>query len=63
MPMRSAVPQSADVLTLAVEVLAAQGLSGAAARAALSSMARERGLPVSRCAALIVAAVDGRIGR
>jgi hypothetical protein len=62
MLVRTAVPQSTDVVALAVEVLAAQGLSGAAARAALSSMARERGLPVARCAALVVAAVDGRVG-
>ncbi|MEU9692780.1 hypothetical protein [Amycolatopsis japonica] len=62
MLVRSDSPPTADVLGLALEVLAAQGLRGEAARAALDAMARERGLPVKRCAALIVAAVDGRTG-
>lgn len=55
------VPPSADVISLALKVLATQGLPGPAARAALETMARERRLPVKRCAALIVAAVDGRV--
>ncbi|MEU8413451.1 hypothetical protein AB0C24_11715 [Amycolatopsis japonica] len=59
MLVRSDSPPASDVLGLALEVLAAQGLRGEAARAALDAMARERGLPVKRCAALIVAAVDG----
>ncbi|MFI5564029.1 hypothetical protein ACIA2T_32480 [Amycolatopsis japonica] len=59
MLVRSDSPPTADVLGLALEVLAAQGLRGEAARAALDAMARERGMPVKRCAALIVAAVDG----
>ncbi|WP_308436864.1 hypothetical protein [Amycolatopsis oliviviridis] len=46
---------------MAMKVLAAQGLDGQAARAALDTMARERGLTVERCAALVVAAVDGRV--
>ncbi|KFZ80383.1 hypothetical protein ED92_23800 [Amycolatopsis sp. MJM2582] len=62
MLVRSDSPPTADVIGLALEVLAAQGLRGEAARAALDAMARERGLPVKRCAALIVAAVDGRTG-
>ncbi|MFE5503560.1 hypothetical protein ACFQ73_13450 [Amycolatopsis japonica] len=62
MLVRSESPPTADVIGLALEVLAAQGLRGEAARAALDAMARERGLPVKRCAALIVAAVDGRTG-
>ncbi|MGY6650705.1 hypothetical protein ACXIZN_00935 [Amycolatopsis sp. TRM77291] len=52
---------AADVVELALKVLAAEGLHGRAAHAALEAMARERGLPVKRCAALIVAAVDGRV--
>ncbi|MFE5570673.1 hypothetical protein ACFQ68_37165 [Amycolatopsis japonica] len=59
MLVRSDSPPASDVLGLALEVLAAQGLRGEAARAALDAMARERGLPIKRCAALIVAAVDG----
>ncbi|WET77955.1 hypothetical protein P3102_28340 [Amycolatopsis sp. QT-25] len=55
------VPSSADVISLALRVLGTQGLRGQAARAALEAMARERRLPVKRCAALIVAAVDGRV--
>ncbi|MGK4595457.1 hypothetical protein [Amycolatopsis sp. w19] len=62
MLVRSDSPPTADVIGLALEVLAAQGLRGEAARAALDAMARERGLPIKRCAALIVAAVDGRTG-
>ncbi|OKJ91917.1 hypothetical protein [Amycolatopsis sp. CB00013] len=62
MLVRSDSPLTADVIGLALEVLAAQGLRGEAARAALDAMARERGLPIKRCAALIVAAVDGRTG-
>ncbi|SEC97184.1 hypothetical protein SAMN04489727_5812 [Amycolatopsis tolypomycina] len=62
MPVRTATPPATDVVGLALEVLAAQGLNRAAAQAALSSMARERGLTVARCAALVVAAVDGRVG-
>ncbi|MDQ7807883.1 hypothetical protein Q5425_29455 [Amycolatopsis sp. A133] len=62
MPARTATPPTADVVGVALEVLAAQGLSRPAAHAALVSMARERGLTVARCAALIVAAVDGRMG-
>ncbi|RSN65205.1 hypothetical protein DMH01_02055 [Amycolatopsis sp. WAC 04182] len=52
---------AADVVELALKVLAAEGLHGQAAHAALEAMARERGLPVKRCAELIVAAVDGRV--
>ncbi|RSN27179.1 hypothetical protein DMC61_25460 [Amycolatopsis sp. WAC 04169] len=62
MLVRSDSPPTADVIGLALKVLAAQGLRGEAARAALDAMARERGLPVKRCAALIDAAVDGRTG-
>ncbi|AGM08762.1 hypothetical protein AB0E55_29875 [Amycolatopsis keratiniphila] len=62
MLVRSDSPPTTDVIGLALQVLAAQGLRGEAARAALDAMARERGLPVKRCAALIVAAVDGRTG-
>lgn len=62
MPVRTATPPAADVVGLARKVLAAQGLTGSAANAALVAMAQERGLPVARCAALIVAAVDGRKG-
>ncbi|WP_340683453.1 hypothetical protein LCL61_33510 [Amycolatopsis coloradensis] len=51
---------AADVVELALKVLAAEGLHGQAAQAAIEEMARERGLPVRRCAELIVAAVDGR---
>ena len=60
MPVRTATPPAHDVVGLALEVLAAQGLSRPAAQAALASMAQERGLTVARCAALVVAAVDGR---
>jgi len=60
MPVRTAAPPARDVVGLALEVLAAQGLSRPAAQAALASMAQERGLTVARCAALVVAAVDGR---
>ena len=60
MPVRTTTPPAGDVVGLALEVLAAQGLSGPAAHAALVEMAQERGLPVTRCAALVVAAVDGR---
>jgi len=60
MPARTAPPPATDVVGLALEVLAAQGLSRSAAHAALVSMAQDRGLPVARCAALVVAAVDGR---
>ncbi|WP_439379426.1 hypothetical protein [Amycolatopsis lexingtonensis] len=62
MPVRTAAPPATDVVGLALEVLAAQGLNRTAAHAALVSMARERGLPLTRCAALVVAAVDGRVG-
>ncbi|HET6709966.1 hypothetical protein [Amycolatopsis sp.] len=62
MPVRTATPPTTDVVGLALEVLAAQGLNRAAAHAALVSMAKERGLTVPRCAALVVAAVDGRVG-
>lgn len=66
MPVRTvappATPPVANVVGLALEVLAAQGLNRAAAQAALASMAKERGLTVARCAALVVAAVDGRVG-
>ncbi|MGW3961368.1 hypothetical protein ACWED2_16215 [Amycolatopsis sp. NPDC005003] len=62
MPVRTATPPASDVVGLALEVLAAQGLSRPAAHAALVSMAKERGLTVARCAALVVAAVDGRVG-
>ncbi|WP_410674976.1 hypothetical protein [Amycolatopsis sp. cmx-4-68] len=62
MPLRSPASPAADVVGLALKVLAAQGLSGAAANAALTTMAQERGLPMARCAALVVAAVDGRMG-
>ncbi|SFW84687.1 hypothetical protein [Amycolatopsis australiensis] len=57
-----AAPPATDVVGMAVKVLAAHGLSGAAARTALKAMAQERGLTVARCAALVVAAVDGRMG-
>ncbi|OXM66058.1 hypothetical protein [Amycolatopsis vastitatis] len=60
MPARTAPPPATDVVGLALKVLAAQGLSRSAAHAALVSMAQDRGLPVARCAALVVAAVDGR---
>ncbi|MEU7787391.1 hypothetical protein [Amycolatopsis sp. NPDC049159] len=62
MPVRTATPPATDVVGLALEVLAAQGLNRTAAHAALASMARERGVPLARCAALVVAAVDGRVG-
>ncbi|MFJ9779952.1 hypothetical protein ACIRSS_10240 [Amycolatopsis sp. NPDC101161] len=62
MPVRTATPPAADVVGLALEVLAAQGMSRPAAQTALKAMARERGLTVPRCAALVVAAVDGRMG-
>lgn len=52
---------AADVVGLALKVLAAEGLQGRAAQEALEAMARERGVPVKRCAELIVAAVDGRV--
>ena len=61
MSVRSATPPATDVVGLALKVLAAQGMTGAAARTALKAMAQERGLPVARCAALVVAAVDGRM--
>ncbi len=65
MPVRTATPPAAppanDVVGVALEVLVAQGLSRPAAHAALVSMAKERGVPVTRCAALVVAAVDGRM--
>ncbi|GAB3712369.1 hypothetical protein GCM10027598_18880 [Amycolatopsis oliviviridis] len=61
MRVRTDSPPSSDVFGLAMKVLAAQGLDGQAARAALDTMARERGLTVERCAALVVAAVDGRV--
>ncbi|MEV6441358.1 hypothetical protein [Amycolatopsis sp. NPDC051716] len=62
MPVRAAAPPARDVTGLALEVLAAQGLSRPAAQAALVSMAQERGVTVARCAALVVAAVDGQVG-
>ncbi|MEV4052369.1 hypothetical protein AB0J55_14400 [Amycolatopsis sp. NPDC049688] len=62
MPVRTATPPATDVVGLALEVLAAQGLNRPAANAALVSMAKERGVSVARCAALVVAAVDGRVG-
>jgi hypothetical protein len=62
MPVRTATPPATDVVGLALKVLAAQGLTGPAAHAALVAMAQDRGLPVARCAALVVAAVDGRVG-
>ncbi|MEV6828757.1 hypothetical protein [Amycolatopsis sp. NPDC051102] len=62
MPVRTATPPATDVVRVALEVLAAQGLNRPAANAALASMAKERGLTVARCAALVVAAVDGRMG-
>ena len=37
-------------------------MSRPAAHTALKAMAQERGLTVARCAALVVAAVDGRMG-
>ncbi|MEV7098358.1 hypothetical protein AB0M80_36515 [Amycolatopsis sp. NPDC051045] len=61
MPVRTATPPATDVVGVALEVLAAQGLTRPAAHAALVSMAKERGLTVARCAALVVAAVDGRM--
>jgi hypothetical protein len=62
MPARTAPPPATDVVGVALKVLMAQGLSRSAAYAALVSMAQDRGLPVARCAALVVAAVDGRAG-
>ncbi|KDN18157.1 hypothetical protein [Amycolatopsis rifamycinica] len=62
MPLRAATPPATDVVGLALEVLAAQGLSRPAAHAALVAMAQDRGQTVARCAALVVAAVDGRVG-
>ncbi|MEV4150923.1 hypothetical protein AB0J40_45230 [Amycolatopsis sp. NPDC049691] len=62
MPVRSAAPPATDVVGLALEVLAAQGMTRPAAQTALKAMAQERGLTVARCAALVVAAVDGRAG-
>ncbi|WP_410638971.1 hypothetical protein [Amycolatopsis sp. lyj-346] len=62
MPVRTVTPPATDVVGLALEVLAAQGLSRPAAHAALVSMAKERGVTVARCAALVVAAVDGPVG-
>jgi translation initiation factor IF-2 len=65
MPVRTATPPAAapvtDVVGVALEVFAAQGLTRPAAHAALVAMAKERGLTVARCAALVVAAVDGRM--
>jgi hypothetical protein len=62
MPVRPAASPVTDVVRLAVEVLAAQGLGPAAARAALTAMAQERSLPVTRCAEFVVAAVDRPVG-
>lgn len=62
MPVKTATPPATDVVGLALEVLAAQGMSRPAAQTALKAMAHERGLTVARCAALVVAAVDGRTG-
>ncbi|MEQ0559902.1 hypothetical protein ABJI51_12525 [Amycolatopsis sp. NEAU-NG30] len=62
MPVRTDTPPAADVVGLALDILAAQGLTRAAAQAALASMAQERGVTVPRCAALVVAAVDGQVG-
>ncbi|NBH11102.1 hypothetical protein [Amycolatopsis sp. SID8362] len=62
MPVRTAAPPATDVVGLALEVLAAQGLNRTAAHTALVAMARERGLPLTRCAELVVAAVDGQVG-
>ncbi len=62
MSVRSAAPPATDVVGLALEVLAAQGMTRPAAQTALKAMAQERGLTVARCAALVVAAVDGRAG-
>ncbi|MFG1643293.1 hypothetical protein ACGFMK_23615 [Amycolatopsis sp. NPDC049252] len=60
MAARSAPSPGPDVVRLAMDVLAAQGLGQAAARSALAAMARDRGLPLAGCAALVVAMVDGR---
>ncbi|WIX99215.1 hypothetical protein QRX60_34910 [Amycolatopsis mongoliensis] len=62
MPVRTPRPPATDVVAMALKVLVAQGMSGAAAQAALISMAQERGLAVRNCAALVVATVDGRMG-
>jgi hypothetical protein len=62
MPVRTPRPPATDVVAMALKVLVAQGMTGAAAQSALIAMAQERGLPVARCAALVVAAVDGRMG-
>ncbi|OLZ54663.1 hypothetical protein BS329_09155 [Amycolatopsis coloradensis] len=61
MPVRPDSPPYGDDVALALKVLAAQGLEKQAARAALNSMARERGVSLTRCAALVVAAVNGRV--
>ncbi|WP_410564916.1 hypothetical protein [Amycolatopsis sp. cmx-4-61] len=62
MSVRTVTPPATDVVGLAMKILAAQGLGRTAAHAALVSMAKDRGVTVARCAALVVAAVDGRMG-
>ncbi|OXM54974.1 hypothetical protein [Amycolatopsis alba] len=54
-------PSPSDVIASALKVLVAQGIPSQAARTTLQSMARERGLPVTRCATLVVASVNGRV--
>jgi len=61
MPPRSDSPPSSDVVAQALKVLVSQGLAGQAAHATLRTMARERGLSVTCCAALIVSSLDGRV--
>ncbi|GAB3149014.1 hypothetical protein GCM10027258_44960 [Amycolatopsis stemonae] len=58
--MPAARPPATDVVALALKVLVAQGMTGAAAQRTLISMAQERGVAVRHCAALVLAAVDGR---
>lgn len=60
MSVRTPRPPATDEVALALKILVAQGMTGEAAQAALITMARERGVAVRSCAALIVAAVDGR---
>jgi hypothetical protein len=62
MPVRTPRPPATDVVAMALKVLVAQGMTGAAAQAALIAMAQERGLAVRNCAALVVAALDRKVG-
>ncbi len=61
MSVRSDSPPSGGDVAMALKVLAAQGLGTQAARATLNAMARDRGVSLTRCAALVLAAVNGRV--